>query len=310
MLKEEQRKAFNELDNLLLEGHFEDAVKKMRSWNKIWLNEFYQTYPPPSNPHYNLLKSDSFQSFWAEQRGALKRPHAPEFAFTAQPNIPDVDFVLGYVFYLLAVHPKTSTASREIYLIEAEKLNSIHAAQEKLHTLLQSKALESEDQEDKITSIDTFLRKKTASLAKHGTPGYLLLANGYLHIVKLTLDQKPSINIERYERACELLWKNLILAQEVEMQSTASINNAYFGEGLRLSNPMFLTSIEEIKTLAASRLITDSAIKLRAEKTVREERSDKEDYAHLIAWRQAKERRSRPAAEKAPREDAPSPDSP
>ena len=122
--------------------------------------------------------------------------------------------------------------------------------------------------------------------SEHGTPGFLLLANGYLHLAKIAAEQK---DYTRYEAACACLWENLTLAELEEPQSAASIHNAYFGKGLELSNPL---QIETIKTLKekASILITDNSIKTRAENQVKASSSDKEEQAHLLTWLQSRNR--------------------
>lgn len=276
-MQEKQLQAYKEVDKLLDSAQFPQAIEKMRPWSKVWLNQFHQTYPH----RYRILRHEDFDGFWAERRKALN----PRVKFAAQKRILDIDLVLGYVFYLFALKAKEQYPEAKFieYLKLSLNFNSIHAAQTYLHKMILSN---DEDKVKKTEAIAALLYNWENLASKHGTPGYLLLANGYLHLAQITSELKES---GRYEAACFYLWKHLIQAELEESQSETSIHNAYFGEGLKLSNPEKIDTIETMKE-KASQLILDESIKSRAEKTVRAAFIDNISRANLHTWLQSKNR--------------------
>ena len=276
-MEQEQLLAYETVDALLDSAKFPEAIEKMRPWNKSWLHQFYETYPH----RYRILQHTDFNDFWAERRAGLNS----KVAFVAQKNISDIDFVLGYVFYLLVLKNEASHSKAHFtkYLKLALEFHSIHAAQTIFHEMIIKTDSDKTKQMEEIAEL--LLNWKNLA-SEHGTPGFLLLANGYLHLAKIAAEQK---DYTRYEAACACLWENLTLAELEEPQSAASIHNAYFGKGLELSNPL---QIETIKTLKekASILITDNSIKTRAENQVKASSSDKEEQAHLLTWLQSRNR--------------------
>jgi hypothetical protein len=245
----------------------------MRDWDKSKLTQFYQTYPQK----YPILKHEAFNEFWAEQRAALY----PKNPFVAQKHIPDCDLVLGYVFYLLSIKFKTSADKSQEYLQLALKYDSIHAAQTHLHKLIMQRC----DQARKVETITETLSGWNKLAAKHGAPGFLLLANGYLQLAKTLYELNDT---ERYNKSCFELWKNLTLVALEEPQSEASINNAFFGQGLAFGNPLKLTTVEAIKE-SAGRIIADNTIKERAEHTAHASFTDDACKAQLLAWRKSRQ---------------------
>jgi hypothetical protein len=264
--------AYEEVDNLLDSAQFSQAIGKMRPWNKVELNQFYQAYPH----RYPILKHEAFNKFWAEKRLTLHSHNS----FAAQKHIPDCDLVLGYVFYLLALTLKNKSNSpdqSDEYLKLALKFDSIHAAQTYLHKII----MQHGDQEKRINAItETLLSWKTLA-AKHGAPGFLLLANGYLHLANIS-----KLNNKRYEEACFELWKNITLVELEEPQSVASINNAYFGQGFKLGNAQELTTVKDIKT--SFRKIVTSSIQQEATKEAQALFIDDESKLKLSAWRKGR----------------------
>jgi len=254
-MNEEQR-TFSKVDKLLCVEKFPDAIKIMHSWPKVRLNKFYEEYPL----HYELLKQDDFAEFWSKRRSEL-----PKYDFQAQPNVPDIDFVLGYVFYLLALNAENKHCQEDFikYLHLALKFDSIHAAQTFFHKILMS---ETNDIAKKTENLAAILLHWEHLGNKHGTPGYLLLANGYLHLVFIYRNKLKSMKIDSL--ASKSLWKNLVLAQWSELDSKSSIHNAFFGNGLRVSNAAKLTTISDMKS-AARKLIADENIIIFAENDVR-----------------------------------------
>lgn len=264
--------AYEEVDKFLDSAQFPQAIEKMKAWGKVEINQFYLAYPH----RYPILKHEAFNEFWAEKRAELY----PKNPFVTQKHVRDCEFVLGYVFYLLSIKFKASSDKSEEFLQRALEFDSIHAAQTYLHQIIMKKG----DQEEKIEILEKTLSTWNRLAAKHGAPGFLLLANGYLHLAKTFLELNSS---ERYEEACFELWKNLTLVQLEEPQSEASINNAYFGHGFALGNPLKLPTVEEIKE-SASKIIADNTIKTRAATIANASFIDDESKSQLSAWRQSR----------------------
>lgn len=273
-----KKQAFVELNELLEPGNFPEGIEKMRSWSKVWLNQFVQVFPH----HYEILKLEEFDPFWAERRAVLD----PDIAFVKQQGVPDIDLVLGYVFYLISCGAKDKHEDNTFmeHLQQAIKHCSIHAAQTLLHTVLME---ETRDARKKMETLVNTLDNLEQLAVKHGTPGYLLLASGYLHLLRIASEAK---DYERYGTACFCLWQNLIIAELHEPQSKASTHNAYFGQGLRLSNPLRLETIAQMKQESGA-LIIDNNIKARAESTARLSFENKDSQDQLLTWIQSRNKR-------------------
>lgn len=267
-----QLEAYEELDALLDSAKFPEAIEQMRPWNKVWLHQFYETYPH----RYEILKHPDFNDFWAEKRAALYS----KSEFREQKNSADIDFVLGYVFYLLALKAKENQPQVYIqHLKSALRFHSIHAAQTFFNELLKKP-----DNDKKLEEIIHLLGIWKKWGTHHGTPGFLLLANGYLQYARITAERKDYIS---FEKACTSLWENLTLAQLSEPSSIDSIHNAYFGQGLALSNPLEIDTIDTLKE-KASLLITDNSIKKRAEKSAESIFMGDAEKAPLLTWLQSR----------------------
>lgn len=276
-----QVEAYEELDALLDSAKFPEAIEKMRPWNKVWLHQFYETYPH----RYTILKHADFNEFWAEKRAALYT----KSEFKAQKNIADIDFVLGYVFYLLALKAKQSQPQAYIvHLKNALRFHSIHAAQTFFNELLKKP-----DSDKKLEEIMHLLDIWKKFGTQHGTPGFLLLANGYLQYARITAERKDYAS---FEKACTSLWENLTLAELNEPNSTDSIHNAYFGQGLTLSNPLEIDTIAALKE-KASRLITDNSIKKRAEQNAESIFKGDVEPPPLLTWLQSRNNTRAPKPE-------------
>ena len=268
---------YRDADRLISASRPSDAIAIMALWSDVQLNEFYLNYPH----RYRILTYPSFKSFWVTRRENLNQ----RIGFKAQKHLSDTNFVLGYVFYLIALTAKKNEKHQDYwkYLDKAFELHSIHAAQ----MLLQEKVGSKEKSSiEKIATITQFLAQCEYLAKKHGTPGFLLLANGYLHVAKIAADLKDQ---DYYESACYELWRNLTLAELAESQSTNDIHNAYFGKGLALSNSFQLTSIAEMKA-KASELIQDKTIKERAESRARSLFLDDKSTKNLQSWLTTKNR--------------------
>ncbi|KGP62731.1 hypothetical protein EP47_13660 [Legionella norrlandica] len=99
--------------------------------------------------------------------------------------------------------------------------------------------------EESLIKLGRILYNLEAFAKRHGCPGYLLLANGY---IQLAIRYQLLNQEEQSAHAFQLCWKYLHLAELSENDSEESINNAYFGKGLALSNPVRLSTIAEMKS--------------------------------------------------------------
>lgn len=248
----EKKEIFEHVNSLLESAKFSEAAEQMKPWTKALIIQFVQSYPE----NHRILELKDFNDFWADKRAKL----CGKFAFVEQPNLPDMDFVCGYIFYLLAQIEKKKSNSEEYekYLAEALTYNSIHAAQTLLHDCIMQNP---QDKTKHMELIASILNNWNGLATKHTTPGYLLLANGYLHLIKMGAELQ---NSDLFDNAGSLLWQNLTLAELYEPHSEASISNAYFGQGLKQSNPEHISTIQEIKE-ACAKFIKDDDIKSHAE---------------------------------------------
>ncbi|STX28574.1 Ankyrin repeat protein [Legionella beliardensis] len=256
-MNSDRTKEFYKVSSCLQSAKFDEVIENIRTWPLVWLIQFNQRYPE----YYDILKLTAFDTLWAEKRAELRISFNPHFTFSSQKYIPDIDFVLGYLLYLAALQAKKNLHDEAFndYLTHAIHFNSFHARQTYLHHLIMQKT-NSKSASETILSI---LHNWEPSLAKHGTPGYLLLANNYLHLVVTRLEIKDE-DESQHDNIHFYLWKNLVLAELVEPLSQNAINNAYFGEGLKLSNFMQFNSLKELKDYA-SKLIKDNLVKEQAE---------------------------------------------
>ncbi len=212
---------------------------------------------------------DYFNDLWAEKRADLYS----KFAFVEQYKLKDIDFVCGYVYYILAHQAKSNNDPQHYidYLKKAVRHNSIHSAQTLLHDFIMEERCNKNDTlEDGVALLNNWSRLAEV----HGTPGYLLLANGYLHLVRGGSELQHS---DLYEHACLCLWKNLTLAELYESHSEDSIKNAYFGQGLALSNPFKITTIEVLKEKCET-LVPDISLRERAEEQAHHSFENHENY--------------------------------
>lgn len=251
MRETRQEIAFFEVDNLLKNNNFQQVIHKMMLWQRAWLAHFHLLYPEQDE----ILTKPPFAEFWEQKKGSV----SGDFIFAKQKQLSDRELVMGYIFYLMSIkaEEKPNNPDQMLYLQKAVNFNSIHAAQTMFHKLLMKKT---PDKFKKMETLEAILFNWECFANKWGTPGYLLIANGYLHLLKLN----DSPQTEKYQLASFTLWKYLHLAKLTQPQSTAAIHNAYFGQGLALSNAFNLKTIEAIQ-IYCSTFIQDQAIKVKAE---------------------------------------------
>lgn len=220
-------------------NQFDAAIDLMSIWN----NEQLALFQFHHSTLLSTLKSSVFDDFWQKKRAELRLPNNPDFRFLAQPMIHDADLVTGYLLYLLELKPQQ--AGRLINNndggFKATDFLSIHLVRLRLLRLYH--VLEQATEKD-LEKLSRILFNLEGFAKVQGCPGYLLLADGY---VQLALRYQKKQQEVECKAAYQLCWKYLHLATLSEPDSEESINNAYFGKGIVLSNPFKLNTIAEMK---------------------------------------------------------------
>ncbi len=273
-----RNKEFKTLDSYLKQNKHSEAIKLMQCWQPAYLALFQKEYPK----HQTTLRQDDFNLFWQKSRENLRLNRYPNFCFMPQAGITDADFVTGYLFYVLALKRKKDGDSSSnddfiSYLDQAIQFSSIHAAQIVLQTL----------EMRKIESFDSFCRELAECLLNlqkfanlHGTPGYIQLAVGYLH---LAIQARSHGTATQSAAAFASVWKYLHLARLAEKDSAAEIHNGYFGLGLKLSNPFKIESIDAM--LQECRKLAGDSLSLTEQGFIKQQAT--QEYHALKEYSQA-----------------------
>lgn len=277
---------FSALLQLLEQGKYTDAILMMRGWQTTWLCKFCET-----NLAYNILKDEQFTPFWEEKLQTLSK----DFQFVPQDRVSNLDLVLGYVFYIRAIKikdslkqasPEEASALQSDYhqcLNNAIKHQSFHAIQTMLSDIIIGT-----DATQKMQDLLRFIKHFSFLGLKFKTPGFLLLTTAYQQLSTLLNHDEDESSARR--EANKNLWVHLCLAQIHEEQSTPMIQNAYFGQGLRLSNPLRLGSIAEMKEVLRPQIAVLGVL-LEAEEMAQNFMAQKEEEAKLIEWRHTRDRK-------------------
>ncbi|KTD49575.1 Ankyrin repeat protein [Legionella rubrilucens] len=226
------------IGDLLHEEAFEAVIDQLSSWSASKLAEFCMKSPDL----YEMLKSNPFDGFWQARRQAISK-----YALKAQNGVCDADLTVGHTLYLLAQREKAqgNLEHYQEYLNQALNCHSIHAAQTWVHEIV---IAANKPDLNFIKTFAAILYSRESLAKRHGTPGYLLLANGYFHLLNsLSQINKEESSHEwqtQYEGSLFSLWKSLYLARQAENQSIEAIHNAYYGCGLKNSNPFSLDTID------------------------------------------------------------------
>lgn len=217
---------FSNLDDILRRGDVLSGLYPGLSASL--LVEFYLDYLV----HQDELKNESYDGLWMTMREGLRVPDHPDFRFLAQPGIRDVDFVIGYQTYLNALENKNQgdMSGYARYLSVSLRHLSIHAHQTCLCEMLARPAAD-------LLAIGKVLSSWLPVAHSHRIPGYLMMAWAYLDLAK-----RQTINTGYVS----LAYSYVQLAKLSEKQSGSSLENAYFGLGLSLSNPHGLESLDEM----------------------------------------------------------------
>lgn len=255
-----REKEFKALNTDLNQGNHAAVINRMSKWQLSYMALFQQDFPQQKDK----LKHPDFTTFWQQQRESMPLYGHSGFRFQAQKDIDDVDVVMGYVFYLLALKSKfdNQMESYTKYLRQALTHSSFHAAQKTLHDLVTSSIDKNEDYCKRL--VDT-LQQWEDLTNQHGSPGYLLLANGYFWLATHAKLIENGQDMRQGAFAC--MWRYLNLALFAEERSKASIHNAYFGLGLAQSNPFNIATLDNM--LAECRRFAGDALPLPTQKLIK-----------------------------------------
>lgn len=225
--------------SFLTNNEFDKAINVLEQWNNEQLAEFLSSHAPL----YPKLKEPQYNQFWEQRRNDLRLPGFPDFRFMAQPGIKDADFVIGYFLYLLRLKSNTAQPKDALSFVGVKSTDylSFHSIRSYLHQIFMNLRTAKEDE---LIKLAEFLYNLESFAKKHQCPGYLLMANGYMQLAL----RYQNLEMEaQCGAAYTLCWKYLHLAGLTESDSKESINNAYFGKGVVLSNPFKLASIADMK---------------------------------------------------------------
>lgn len=228
-----------------------------------------------SNNLKKQLESPKLEPFWVNKFNKLRLENNHSFQFRNPESQSKADFYCGYVLYLAALKENKSKDNNKYndYLILSLSLfNSFYAAQEILTHLIMN--CKNNLKPENVNTLYDFVIQINSQLQQHQTPGCLLLANAYFYLAGFY----QRLNLKRESTECyKSCWEQLHLAQLLESTSERGIHNAYFGQGLAMSNAFGLNSIAEIKDRCRqfnSELFTDAvqiAAEAKAEKTFNRE---------------------------------------
>lgn len=181
----------------------------------------------------SLLDLPAFAPFWQNKLDAFRIKSSPEFRFKKAENLSELEVTLGFFNFMQAME---NPDKRENYLNISLSFRSFHALKKSVATLC---GLIKQNQ------FDTAFEKLPLLIENakwHGTPGYLLIANLYLHFA--TYLRSDAV---RAEAAIKCVFTYLEMAKRAEPHSQSAIHNAYYGKGLVESSQFRLATIAEMQ---------------------------------------------------------------
>jgi hypothetical protein len=210
-----------------------------------------------------MLSRPEFQPFWTNQVRLLRLERDPGFRFKEPGTQSKADFYCGWILYLSA--QKASSAEKgEFYLkVAREKFNSFYAHRETLTMrIAECNEYISRDgvadpkasnrdttifdalKKEKFEPLIDYIESNRPYIERFKTPGCLILATTYYYLASFF--QRLGFKEEAVlcYHAC---WHFLCKAEFYEKDSVREIHNAYFGEGLKLSNTLGYSKISELK---------------------------------------------------------------
>lgn len=191
-----------------------------------------------------ILDSPELTVFWTNHFNSIRLQRDPSFQFRDPSPQSRADFYCGYVLYLGAMKEKGKSDEkyRNYLLTSVLKFSSFHAYKELLitTTIDCKKAGELKD----INMLYHYITDQSTKLMSFKTPGCLLIANTYFYLSTFYEHLGLDNLVDDCVRKC---WTFIHLAGLFEPYSETQIHNAYFGKGLKMSNPFGLSTPYEMK---------------------------------------------------------------
>ncbi|QEY52358.1 hypothetical protein FQU71_14625 [Legionella longbeachae] len=191
------------------------------------------------------LDSPELGPFWVNKFNKLRVANDHAFQFRNPEPQSRADFYCGYVLYLASLKENKNTNNNKYndYLIlSLSRFHCFYAAQEVLTHLIMN--CEKNLNIENVNTLYEFMTRMEYLIQQHKTPGCLLLAHTYFYLAGFY----QSLDLKKESTECySSCWEQLHLAQLLESISEREIHNAYFGQGLAMSNAFGLDSISEIK---------------------------------------------------------------
>lgn len=229
---------FTKVNLMLADELYDEAAEELMAWQPASLARYYLE----NTPLQKTLRKPDFNDLWHAKLSRLVMSESPDFKFVSQPGIGDADIFLGHIFYLMAIKNKQegNLQDYKLYLKNSMIHHSIPGHQTCLHEIIFTEHANLDGVEKNVARL---LEDWLTVANLQGTPGYLLLASGYLQLAKISLDIGHS---EQHQLDYCAAWKYLHMAKLSEKYCDAAINNAWFGKGMGLSNPFQFQSIDEM----------------------------------------------------------------
>lgn len=187
----------------------------------------------------NLLALPNFDTFWRNQREAIKVKSLPGFRFQKAARLSDMHITLGYVNFFLSIK---DPQHRDNYLQRALDFHSFHAVNRHAHQCF----MQLSSSEVSYTSVIARLPFFEQEAKILGTPGYLIVANLYFKAAMYAVKQQDEAVASI---AFQMVLTQLCMASLAQSRSHEDIHNAYFSKGLENSNPFALKSIDDMLSL-------------------------------------------------------------
>lgn len=168
----------------------------------------------------------------------------PEFNFLKPNFISTFEFILGYIAYIAV-----SEDNSEQMLKVAAQFYSYHALENWINSIIVSYYKDF----SLCIHAEPIIKLLDSMIIFYGTPGFLLGARFFYHLIQVSQLHQSTLEegTGEFPTIVYSYIKNMIIyldmASVLESQSQNEINNAYFGEGLSLSNPFYLDQITLIR---------------------------------------------------------------
>lgn len=214
-----------------------------------------------------LLSNPKLNPFWENQFNSL-RIDITELLTTGSFQFRDpspqskADFYCGYQLYLAALKAKSKPDKFDLYIKQAIKsFNCFFAHRVVLTDLINA---HQDCNKDELNECVKKVQNHVTQLEQFKTPGFLVLAITYYYLA--TFYQNGAARDESI-KCYQLSWKYLHLAELLEPFSDREIHNAYFGQGIALSNTIKATSIAQLKEamLSVAKELLPASVRVRLE---------------------------------------------